>query len=67
MMNEDMYRGPARHAHSLAYWLTIGWLWEPLCWVGRMSLWLFVLPVGVWRSFRKGRKNREARERRGMK
>jgi hypothetical protein len=65
-MNEP-YRGPARHAHGPAYWLLVGWWWEPLAWAGRMLLWLFLLPVGVWRSLRKGRRNREARERRGYR
>jgi hypothetical protein len=31
-----------------------------------MLLWLLFFPVGLWRSLRKGRKNREARERRGF-
>lgn len=61
------YRGPARTAHGPAYWLLIGWWWEPLTWAGRVLLWLFLLPIGIWRSVRKGRKNREARERRGFR
>lgn len=61
------YRGPARNAHGAAYWTLIGWWWEPVKWAGRMALWIFVFPVGVWRSLRRGRKNREARERRGYR
>lgn len=59
------YRGPATTAHGGTYWLLIGWWWEPLAWLGRMSLWVLFLPVGIWRSVRKGRRNREMRERRG--
>jgi hypothetical protein len=48
------------------YWLLIGWWWEPLAWAGRMLGWVVFLPFGIWRTVRKGRKNREARERRGF-
>lgn len=64
---EQTYQGPAKHAHGAAYWVGVGWWWEPLCWAGRMSLWLLLFPIGLWRSVRKGRKNRELRERRGYK
>lgn len=65
MSEPTTYRGPAKHAHGAAYWWLVGWWWEPLKWLGRMSLWLVFFPVGLWRSLRHGRKNREARERRG--
>lgn len=58
------YGAPARTAHGTVYWLIVGWWWEPMCWVGRMMLWIFP-PLGIWRSGRKGRKNAEARQRRG--
>jgi hypothetical protein len=61
------YRGPAKHAHSTTWWLTVGWWWEPLAWAGRVALWLVFWPVGLWRSLRRGRKQREARERRGYR
>jgi hypothetical protein len=67
-MNEPTaYRGPDRHAHGKGYWALIGWWWEPLAWLGRMLLWLTFFPAGIWRSLRKSRKNREARERRGIR
>lgn len=59
------YGDPARRAHDARYWWLVGWWWEPLKWLGRVSLWLLFWPVGLWRSLRHGRKNREARERRG--
>lgn len=61
------YQGPARTAHGAGYWLFIGWWLEPLMWAGRMAGWLIFLPFGIWRTVRKGRKNREARERRGFR
>ena len=61
------YRGPARTAHGPVYWLLIGWWWGPTKWLGRVMLWLFLWPVGLWRSIVHGRKNREARERRGYR
>lgn len=64
---QQEFRGPARAAHGPFYWLLLGWWWEPLAWLGRILLWVFLFPVGVWRSLRKGRKNREARERRGYR
>lgn len=30
-------------------------------WLGRVSLWIVLLPVGIWRSVRHGRKQSEAR------
>lgn len=56
---------PARTAHGPVYWLLIGWWWAPAKWVGRVSLWVFLLPVGIWRSVRHGRKVRDERHRRG--
>ena len=66
-MTGTTYRGPARHAHSLTYWLLIGWWWETLCWTARVLCYIIFLPLGIWRSARKGRKNRERRERRGYR
>ena len=63
---EATYQGPARNAHGLVYWLLAGWWWEPITWAGRMLCYL-IPPLGIWRSARHGRKNREARERRGYK
>lgn len=67
-VTEQQYgaRPPARRARGQAYWLLVGWWWEPLCWAARMALWS-IPPLGAWRSSRKGRKNREARERRGYR
>ena len=59
------YSGPARTAHGPGYWAAVGWWWEPTKWLGRVSLWVFLLPLGIWRTVRHSRKNREARERRG--
>jgi hypothetical protein len=59
------YQGPARNAHGSAYWLTVGWWWIPAKWLGRVSLWVLFLPLGIWRSVVNGRKKRDARERRG--
>ena len=61
------YHGPSRTAHGLVYWLVVGWWWEPTKWIGRVLLWLCCWPLGLWRSIRHGRKNREARERRGYR
>lgn len=30
-----------------------------LKWLGRVVLWILLLPVGIWRSFRHGRKKSE--------
>lgn len=59
------YQGPAKRSHSLTYWLAIGWWWAPLKWLGRVSLWVLLLPVGIWRTAAHSRRKREARERRG--
>lgn len=67
MSQPEQYRGPSRAAHGLGYWLVVGFWWEPLAWLGRMALWVLFFPVGAWRSMRKGRKMREARERRGWR
>lgn len=37
------------------YWVTVGWLWESIKWMGRVGLWLFAFPLGLWRSWRHGR------------
>ncbi len=58
---------PARTAHGAVYWLLVGWWWGPAKWVGRMLLWIFLWPVGIWRSLVKSRKTRERRERRGRR
>ena len=39
---------PARTAHGAVYWLLVGWWWGPAKWVGRMLLWIFLFPVGIW-------------------
>ena len=48
---------------SAAWWLTIGWWWRPLCWVGRVTLWLVAWPLGLWRSVRHGRRKRDRQDR----
>lgn len=37
---------------STTWWLLIGWWWAPLCWAGRVLLWLVAWPLGLWRSLR---------------
>ena len=44
---EPQYRGPAHAAHGLAYWIVVGWWWEPAKFLGRVLLWLLVWPVGL--------------------
>ena len=61
------YRGPAHTAHGTAYWLLVGWWWEPMAWAGRMLLWLIFPVLGLWRSARKGQRNKESRARRGYR
>lgn len=61
------YRGPARTAHGPAYWIFVGWWWGPTKWFGRVLLWLFMWPLGLWRSIVHGRKGREKKERRGYR
>lgn len=46
---------------SWRYWLTVGWIWEPAKWFGRVFLWLVFWPVGLWRSIVHGRDKRERR------
>jgi hypothetical protein len=55
---------PAHSAHGLLYWVTIGWLWQPTKWMGRVLLWLFLWPLGLWRSVHKNRVNEQAKLRR---
>jgi hypothetical protein len=61
------YRGPAKTAHGPIYWTLIGWWWGPLKWAGRMLLWLFLWPVGLWRSIRHHQDTQEGRQRRGYR
>lgn len=56
---------PASRAHGWVYWTLLGWYWEPAKWVGRVLLWVFFLPLGIWRSVRHQQKTRERRQRRG--
>lgn len=55
---------PARTTHGAAYWLLVGWYWRPLCWAGRVTLWLVFWPLGLWRSWRAGRRRDHLRARR---
>lgn len=34
----------------------------PIFWLGRVSLWVLFLPLGLWRSVRHGRKQSEVRQ-----
>ncbi len=61
------YGAPARHAHGMFYWLIIGWWWGPLKWMGRVSLWLLMWPLGLWRSYRHSQSKQESRMRRGYR
>lgn len=36
-------------------------LFAPLFWAGRILLWMFILPIGIWRSLRHHRKKGERR------
>lgn len=47
----------------VAYLVTVGWLWEPLKWFGRVGLWLVAWPLGLWRSLVHGRNKRDRRNR----
>jgi hypothetical protein len=59
--------GPSRTTHGAGYWIFVGWWWGPIKWLGRVALWVFLLPVGIWRSYAHGQKGQEARLRRGAK
>lgn len=59
------YQPPAKTAHGLAYWLLLGWWWAPTKWLGRVLLWVFLWPLGLWRSIVHGRNTRDAKTRRG--
>jgi hypothetical protein len=37
-------------------------LMAPIFWLGRVTLWLVFLPLGLWRSIRHGRKQSEKRQ-----
>lgn len=39
------------------------WLFAPITWLGRVTLWIVFWPLGLWRSVRHGRKKSEARQR----
>lgn len=41
---------------SVMWWAVFGWWWAPLCWLGRVVLWIVAWPVGLWRSIRHGQK-----------
>lgn len=43
------------------YWLSVGWIWEPLKWLGRVGLWLTLWPLGLWRSLVHGRRKDQNR------
>ena len=58
---------PARRAHSWWYWLTIGWVWSPTKWLGRVALWLLCWPLGLWRSWVHHHATQAARLRRGQR
>ena len=34
----------------------------PVFWLGRVTLWIVFLPLGLWRSIRHGRKQSEQRQ-----
>ena len=34
----------------------------PIFWLGRVTLWIVFLPLGLWRSVRHGRKKSEERQ-----
>lgn len=36
-------------------------VWNFVKWLGRVALWVFVLPLGLWRSIRHGRRKSEER------
>lgn len=42
----------ARTSRGAVYWLTVGWFIGPTMWAGRVLLWVFVWPLGLWRSLR---------------
>lgn len=46
----------ARPTSSALWWATVGWWWRPLCWAGRVLLWIFAWPLGLWRSLRRSQK-----------
>ncbi len=37
------------------------WMFAPFLWLGRVLLWFILLPVGIWRSIRHGRRKSERR------
>lgn len=61
--SQPTYR-PARAAHGILYWVTVGWMLSPLKWSGRVFLWLFLWPLGLWRSMHNSRSKDRARMRR---
>lgn len=57
----------AAHAHSLTYWLLLGFWWAPTKWLGRVILWLTFWPLGLWRSHRAAQRKTELKVRRGQR
>lgn len=39
----------------------IVFVWNFVKWFGRVLLWIFLFPIGVWRSLRHGRRKTEKR------
>jgi hypothetical protein len=56
----------ARRAHGAAYWILVGWWWGPAKWLGRVLLWLFFFPLGIWRSIRHSQRKTELKALRGQ-
>jgi hypothetical protein len=50
-----------RHRRGAAWWLLVGWWWAPCTWAGRVTLWLFAWPLGLWRSIRHGQRKQARR------
>jgi hypothetical protein len=49
------------HRRGAAWWLLVGWWWAPACWAGRVTLWVFAWPLGLWRSIRHGQRKQARR------
>ena len=58
---------PSRFAHGFLYWILLGWWWCTLKFLGRVTLWIFLFPLGVWRSVVNHQNKRDARIRRGYR
>jgi len=61
------YVAPAHTAHGIWYWLLVGWWWGPTKFLGRVTLWLFVWPLGLWRSIVNHGNKRDSKMRRGAR